>query len=270
VYTSSGGGSGGPGRDLLFLHIKGVDDAAHDKNVPLRVRLLEAVDALLGQLIRRLWEANAAEYEHEGNGNGKNNSSGGARAAAAAAAGGEHGHAGASAPIPPVSSSRPSFALVVTGDHSTPVLFGDHSHEPVPFAAALLEDVVSCLGGPTALAAAHPLRKISMPPVQCDLEPGHLATETGDAAGGLAGSSGAAGNIGAAGSGGGSAPPTATLPSSSSPPPSPPLWDSVSVFSEAAMGAGGCLGRFPGSEVMGIVRGLVGARAVAAPSPQAT
>lgn len=25
----------------------------------------------------------------------------------------------------------PRFTLVVTGDHSTPVSFGDHSHEPV-------------------------------------------------------------------------------------------------------------------------------------------
>ena len=28
------------------------------------------------------------------------------------------------------------FALCVTGDHSTPVVFGDHSHEPVPLAVA--------------------------------------------------------------------------------------------------------------------------------------
>ncbi len=35
------------------------------------------------------------------------------------------------------------FVLAVTGDHSTPVVFGDHSHEPVPFAAAHVEDVVS-------------------------------------------------------------------------------------------------------------------------------
>lgn len=30
------------------------------------------------------------------------------------------------------------FALAVTGDHSTPVLSGDHSCEPVPFAVAVL------------------------------------------------------------------------------------------------------------------------------------
>lgn len=28
------------------------------------------------------------------------------------------------------------FAVCVTGDHSTPVVFGDHSHEPVPLAVA--------------------------------------------------------------------------------------------------------------------------------------
>ena len=35
------------------------------------------------------------------------------------------------------------YLLAVTGDHSTPVVFGDHSHEPVPFAAAHVLDVVS-------------------------------------------------------------------------------------------------------------------------------
>lgn len=34
-----------------------------------------------------------------------------------------------------------SFTLVVTGDHSTPAIFGDHSHEPVPFAIAHVEYV---------------------------------------------------------------------------------------------------------------------------------
>ena len=28
------------------------------------------------------------------------------------------------------------FSVCVTGDHSTPVVFGDHSHEPVPLAIA--------------------------------------------------------------------------------------------------------------------------------------
>lgn len=34
-------------------------------------------------------------------------------------------------------------SIVVTGDHSTPVEFGDHSHEPVPFAIAHVRHAVS-------------------------------------------------------------------------------------------------------------------------------
>ena len=44
-----------------------------------------------------------------------------------------------SPPLPP----PPLCSIVVTGDHSTPVEFGDHSHEPVPFAIAHLRHVVS-------------------------------------------------------------------------------------------------------------------------------
>ncbi len=33
-------------------------------------------------------------------------------------------------------AGRGRFAVCVTGDHSTPVVFGDHSHEPVPLALA--------------------------------------------------------------------------------------------------------------------------------------
>ena len=33
-------------------------------------------------------------------------------------------------------SGDSQFSILVTGDHSTPVLFGDHSHEPVPLALA--------------------------------------------------------------------------------------------------------------------------------------
>ena len=50
------------------------------------------VDAMVGQLVKHLWQA-----ESEGKG---------------------------------------SFTVCITGDHSTPVEYGDHSHEPVPFAIA--------------------------------------------------------------------------------------------------------------------------------------
>ena len=41
--------------------------------------------------------------------------------------------------------------LAVTGDHSTPVAFGDHSCEPVPIALALASDLVVAMGGECAL-----------------------------------------------------------------------------------------------------------------------
>lgn len=38
------------------------------------------------------------------------------------------------------------YALCVTGDHSTPVEYGDHSFEPVPFAICWLKDFVGAVG----------------------------------------------------------------------------------------------------------------------------
>lgn len=77
--------------DFGFVHVKAVDDAAHDKDVDKRVTWLERIDALL---IGPLVEALAKEEEANG-------------------------------------SVR--YAVVVTGDHSSPVVYGDHSCEPVPF-----------------------------------------------------------------------------------------------------------------------------------------
>lgn len=87
--------------DFVFLHVKAVDDAGHDKNLRLKLGFLEVVDTMIGQLIRLL--APSADSE--------------------------------------------MYKIVVTGDHSTPVEFGDHSHEPVPFAMADVADVVAVLGG---------------------------------------------------------------------------------------------------------------------------
>ncbi|GFR43969.1 hypothetical protein Agub_g5113, partial [Astrephomene gubernaculifera] len=60
------------------------------------------------------------------------------------------------------------YAVVLTGDHSTPVLFGDHSHEPVPFAIASVRHAVEALGGPSALSSVDlgpiPLPDVKNPP----------------------------------------------------------------------------------------------------------
>eukprot|EP00899_Mesostigma_viride_P027477 jgi/Mesvir1/7914/Mv26581-RA.4 len=97
-----GGGAQTAPFNFGFLHIKAVDDAGHDRNLALKRAGLRSVDAMLGQLVRALWQA-------EGRGDGR-------------------------------------YILCVTGDHTTPVEYGDHSCEPVPFAAAYLRDIVDLLG----------------------------------------------------------------------------------------------------------------------------
>ena len=54
------------------------------------------------------------------------------------------------------------YVVGCTGDHSTPVLFGDHSNEPVPFAVAHLADFSAALGG-DAHVLATPLGPIRTP-----------------------------------------------------------------------------------------------------------
>eukprot|EP00884_Botryococcus_braunii_P022159 jgi/Botrbrau1/8627/Bobra.0196s0021.2 len=90
-----------------FLHVKAVDDTGHDRASVLKVGYLEAVDKMVRQLLRRLWEAELA-------GAGR-------------------------------------YAVCVTADHSTPVVFGDHSHEPVPFVMAHVRYIAL----PTSLLAAE-------------------------------------------------------------------------------------------------------------------
>eukprot|EP00887_Chlorella_sp_A99_P007404 scaffold2.g7404.t1 len=106
------------GYDFGFLHVKAVDDTGHDRLVGIKVRYLEVVDAMVGQLLRLLVAAEA--------------------------------------------SSSTRFSIVVTGDHSTPVEFGDHSHEPVPVAIAHVRHVVKCLGGSEAVGRI-PLGEIPHP-----------------------------------------------------------------------------------------------------------
>ncbi|KAI9491235.1 2,3-bisphosphoglycerate-independent phosphoglycerate mutase-domain-containing protein [Zychaea mexicana] len=73
--------------DFGFLHIKAVDDAGHDRNIDFKIKFLEKIDIMMGDIIRQLCEDDG---ENE-------------------------------------------YTTIVTSDHSTPVLYGDHSCEPVPF-----------------------------------------------------------------------------------------------------------------------------------------
>ena len=115
-----------------------------------QVAYLEAVDAMVGQLVRRLAEAEAASSlgPHAATelqaaatpaaaqpGHSASASPSGSRAAAGSAAAGQAAP-GQGSPANKRQAQCWQFALCVTGDHSTPVVFGDHSHEPVPFALA--------------------------------------------------------------------------------------------------------------------------------------
>lgn len=56
------------------------------------------------------------------------------------------------AAAPAADACAGGFAVCVTGDHSTPVVFGDHSHEAVPFLVARVADAVR---GTKILAGGH-------------------------------------------------------------------------------------------------------------------
>lgn len=131
--------------------------AAADRPLPpspaRQPRYQEVVDRMVGQLVRRLWAA-----ERDGNGR--------YRCAALASCAprcqeqswvfacsdsprcwadcGTQCCSIGSQLRPWVPAHLPALrrSIVVTGDHSTPVQFGDHSHEPVPFAIAHVRHVV--------------------------------------------------------------------------------------------------------------------------------
>jgi 2,3-diphosphopglycerate-independent phosphoglycerate mutase len=116
------------------------------------------------------------------------------------------------------SSGNFKYFLCVTGDHSTPVEYGDHSFEPVPFAVCSLKDFVGVVGEdsvmqtsldpfplPTVKAGEELTEDINVEQVRDDK---HLQALCGD---------------------------------------------SVFEFNEIAAARGG-LGRFPGGEMMGIIK----------------
>ncbi|KAH0923702.1 hypothetical protein HID58_023720 [Brassica napus] len=115
------------------------------------------------------------------------------------------------------SCSDYQYFLCVTGDHSTPVEYGDHSFEPVPFTMCRLREFVSAVGGESAL-------------LETSLEPFPLPTvvECGEDV------------AGKEEDGGRKETPTAVG------------GDSVAELSEIAA-ARGCLGRFHGGEMMGVI-----------------
>ncbi|CAK9326359.1 unnamed protein product [Citrullus colocynthis] len=118
------------------------------------------------------------------------------------------------------SSGNFQYYLCVTGDHSTPVEYGDHSFEPVPFTMCKLKDFIGAVGGESVIAGIS-LDPFRLPTVVAgeDLEWREIQkveeerNKESQAFGG----------------------------------------DSVYEFDEIAA-AKGCLGRFPGGEMMGIIK----------------
>lgn len=161
------------GFDFALLHVKAVDDTGHDRAPHLKLGYIEALDAMVGQLLRGLHEAGGR------------------------------------------------CVVVLAADHSTPVVFGDHSHEPVPVAVAEVAHVAECVG-------SEVLRGVRM---------GVIAHPED---GGVEGLRRAAARAAQARSGD-----VATV------------WDVVVRYDEVSA-AGGALGRFPGSELMPLLRRVCG------------
>ncbi|KAF5735651.1 hypothetical protein HS088_TW15G01162 [Tripterygium wilfordii] len=115
------------------------------------------------------------------------------------------------------STGKFQYFLCVTGDHSTPVEYGDHSFEPVPFALCRLTDFVGAVGGESVIKKIS-LDPFPLPAVKAGEEvPEDMKTEQE----------------------------RSRLEAFSC--------DSVCELNEIAA-ARGCLGRFPGGEMMGIIK----------------
>jgi len=154
------------------------------------------------------------------------------------------------------------YSICVTGDHSTPVIFGDHSHEPVPFAIAHVRHAVEAMGGPQQLALRRTGVRIHMPdtkappPLEALLQQAAQVERRRDAA--------AAGRpwVGAGEGGGEGEGETGVWGAWPEAWPQVALGDGVTSFDELSAARGG-LGRFPGSQVMGLIKQFVGVDVVA-------
>ncbi|KAG0600130.1 hypothetical protein M758_11G009200 [Ceratodon purpureus] len=159
------------GYDFGFLHVKAIDDCGHDKAMKLKVKAFEAVDTMVAQLARLLWEA-----EKEGG---------------------------------------VQYSICITGDHSTPVEYGDHSYEPVPFTICQVKDFVKAKGGEHVVLSTD-LTPFNLPQAADAAKATIVVDESSGSMKAVAG-------------------------------------DSVARFGETAA-ARGCLGRFTGSEMMGVIK----------------
>ncbi|XP_031496083.1 uncharacterized protein LOC116261458 [Nymphaea colorata] len=108
------------------------------------------------------------------------------------------------------------YSICITGDHSTPVEYGDHSFEPVPFALCRLKDYVGAVGGEATVMHTS-LESFPLPSIEAN--EGERRTEE------------SRGNVQNKSFSG----------------------DTVCEFNEISA-ARGCLGRFQGSEMMGIIK----------------
>ncbi|GJP35993.1 hypothetical protein CLOM_g20534 [Closterium sp. NIES-68] len=192
------------GYEFAFLHIKAVDDAGHDKAVDLKVRALEAVDRMVGQLAHRLW---LVQREREKQEQGQLEQQ--------------------------QQQQKLRFCLCVTGDHSTPILYGDHAEEPVPFAICDLADFVHAVPGGEAAVFGADLSPFPIPTAAT------VAAAAATAVGSVAPGEGK----GAEKKGVGSVPGAAGSVAG----------DAVARFSESGA-AKGSLGRFPGCEMLRIIK----------------
>jgi hypothetical protein len=181
------------------------------------------------------------------------------------------------------------YCVCVTGDHSTPVVFGDHSHEPVPFAAARVCDAVAAMGGQQQLdirrqyvsssssssgsdqAAAQqdgdavgriPLPNVKQPPQiqellqQAAQQHNRRATATAAAARAAPAADGAtsSGPMDSKALGSSSNSDLGPWPEGV---PQRVLWDGVCAFDELSA-AQGCLGRFTGAGVLPLLKQFCG------------
>lgn len=53
-----------------------------------------------------------------------------------------------------VATEDREVTIVITGDHTTPVLYGDHTFEPVPFAIARVSQAAQCLSSSSSTASS--------------------------------------------------------------------------------------------------------------------